>query len=160
MATDDGSCLYITPQNPKTIISFKSDLSIRAESLMPQSKVRGKAQGTPLFPNVSECPVHRFEPRSSDRCPGSAALTSVVLHAGVVGDALRPKAQAQDVPRVRTVSHQEGPIRLPLQLHLCVLPVHGSPVPTALGTHTGAERQREGFLISNQTQLSHAVNPL
>lgn len=60
------------------------------------------------------------------------ALTSVVLHPGVVGDALRPKAEAQDVAGIRAVSDQEGPIRLPFQLHLRILPVHGPPVPPAL----------------------------
>lgn len=60
------------------------------------------------------------------------SLTSVVLHAGVMRDPLRPEAEAQDVSRVRTVPNQEGPVWLPLQLHLRVLPVHGAPVPTAL----------------------------
>lgn len=59
-------------------------------------------------------------------------LTSVVLHACVVCDSLRPEAEAQDVSRVRTVSDQEGSVRFPLQLHLCILPVHRTPVPATL----------------------------
>lgn len=59
-------------------------------------------------------------------------LTSVVLHACVVGDPLRPEAEAQNVARVRTVPDQKRPVWFPLQLHLGVLPVHGPPVPAAL----------------------------
>lgn len=69
------------------------------------------------------------------------ALTSVVLHPGVMGDALRPKAEAQDVTRVRTVSDQKGPIWFPLQLHLRILPVHRSPVPATLGRETAEHQQ-------------------
>lgn len=82
------------------------------------------------------------------------ALTSIVLHPGVMGDALRPKAEAQDVTGVRTVSDQKGPIWLPLQLHLCILPVHRSPVPSTLQketARTSADASEKDF-ISNQTQ--------
>lgn len=58
--------------------------------------------------------------------------SSVVLHSSVVGDALGPEAEAQDVPRVRAVPHQERAVRLPFQLHLCVFPIHRPPVPTTL----------------------------
>lgn len=59
-------------------------------------------------------------------------VTSVVLHACVVCDSLRPEAEAQDVSWVRTVSDQKGSVRFPLQLHLCILPVHRTPVPATL----------------------------
>lgn len=87
------------------------------------------------------------QPPPPPELPG--ALTSVVLHPGVVGDALRPKAEAQDVAGIRAVSDQEGPIRLPFQLHLRVLPVHGPPVPPALRKRD-TERQQTG-----QGELHH-----
>lgn len=59
-------------------------------------------------------------------------VTSVVLHACVVCDSLRPEAQTQDVARVWAVPHQKRAVRFPLQLHLSVLPVHRPPVPAAL----------------------------
>lgn len=98
-------------------------------------------------------PSHRPPPSPASPEPPTA-LTSVVLHPGVMGDALRAKAEAQDVTRVRTVSDQKGPIRFPLQLHLRVLPVHRSPVPPALGRETertSADASKEDF-ISDQTQ--------
>lgn len=140
-------------QNPKNHRQFKVTASHQSRVFDSPKQSPRKGAGNSSIPQCSE---HRWEPRSSARCPASAALTSVVLHAGVVGDALRPKAQAQDVPRVRTVSHQEGPVRLPLQLHLSVLPVHGAPVPPALGTQTGRTSARRIF-ISNRTQYSFLV---
>lgn len=64
--------------------------------------------------------------------PTPAPLTSVVLHSSVVGDALWPKTEAQDITRIRAVSHQERTIWFPFQLHLCIFPIHWSPIPTTL----------------------------
>ena len=61
-----------------------------------------------------------------------AGLTSVVLHARVMRDTLLAEAEAEDVAWVGAVPHQEGAVRLPLQLHLSILPVHRAPVPTTL----------------------------
>lgn len=74
------------------------------------------------------------------RCRKAAVLTSIVLHARVVRDSLRPEAEAQDVPGVRTVPDQKGSVWFPFQLHLGVLPVHGSPVPAALQQNPGSRR--------------------
>lgn len=75
---------------------------------------------------------HRVTAILKLRVTPEAERTSVVLHACVVCDPLRPEAQTQNVPRVRTVPDQKRPVRFPLQFHLSILPVHRAPVPTTL----------------------------
>lgn len=94
-----------------------------------------KVEELPVF-GVHDCSLYELHHRLAavfklGMAP-QAEGPSIVLHPGVMGDALRPKAEAQDVTGVRTVSDQKGPIWLPLQLHLCILPVHRSPVPSTL----------------------------
>lgn len=55
-----------------------------------------------------------------------------MLHSSVVGDTLWSKTEAQDITRIRTVSYQERTIWFPFQLHLCIFPIHWSPIPTTL----------------------------
>lgn len=95
---------------------FKTDLFLVSLIVDLLSTFRGQKIYIIWVKTVSEC----------------LCLTSVVLHACVVCDSLRPEAEAQDVSRVRTVSDQEGSVRFPLQLHLCILPVHRTPVPATL----------------------------
>lgn len=117
----------------------RSHCSRQSAGLNPPTLLQGcqkcswsKGKGTALAPRAHSIP----EP--------PAALTSVVLHPGVVGDALRSEAEAQDVTGVRTVPHQEGSIRFPLQLHLCILPIHRSPIPPALQERDTPHQQAAG----------------
>lgn len=81
-------------------------------------------------------------------------LTSIVLHASVMRDSLRPEAEAQDVSGVRTVPNQKRSVRLPLQLHLGILPVHRTPVPTAL------RRNRHNLQLPEKTRLTTSPSQL
>ena len=95
---------------------------------------------------------HKYRKRNVHVCV-CVRLTSVVLHARVVRDSLRPEAEAQDVSGVRAVSDQEGSVRLPLQFHLCVLPVHRTPVPATLQAETPSRRSHGEPLGSSSRSL-------
>lgn len=92
----------------------------------------------------------------------TSTLTSVVLHSGVVGDTLWSEAEAQDVTRIRAVSYQERTIWFPFQFHLCIFPIHWSPIPTTLlKTKSGqvVNRTKKGQRFQHNLSYSRRTSP-
>lgn len=127
------------------------------------------------IPFLWPLPMKKSNGKGRERLPPTLApLTSVVLHSSVVGDTLWSKTEAQDIARIRAVSYQEGTIWFPFQLHLCIFPIHWSPIPTTLSKtqrgqvvnrtekcqfrHKPAYRRRPHFQAFQEVKAVRAIN--